>query len=379
MSRISFLCVCIFVLVQCCIASGCTHLQMNGLLPAGASVAEIGSCDANSPFELDMKGENIAFADGGLKIGNLRSGRTRLICSDTPCALAWSPDGKRIAAAFCRENGTKLRLFDYAGELQAETEVPGTVSNLAWRSATEVLAMNIVVRQFSFGANIAEALLRWDGVSDPQRLAFFDNTLKPTTMKQWKDNLMGRLTFRLSPLGDEVLLVNVIDPPLFPTYLRIILHNLGSGKSREITKVSLGSGGAAFLGAGESIVLGDGDNRTLVSDPWKGVTLRTIPTPGREVAVSSGGRYMMLDGNLFGEGIRIASFQDSCRSNFSAFGGYMAVRCGDRLSLVSGLQEDLSVRFQPKETARIIELRKQLSEGLITPQDYGRSLERAGQ
>ncbi len=379
MPRLYFLCLCIFLLLQCIITGGCTHLQMRGVLPSGASVSDISNCDANAPFDLDMKGENIVFADSGLKIQNLVSGRSRMICPDTPSALAWSPDGRRIAAAFSRGKDGTLRLYGFEGELQAEVKVSGNISSLAWRSTTEVLAMNIHVTQFSFGANLTEALLQWDGVSDPKRLIFYDNTLKPSTVKLGKDYLIGRLTFKLSPLGDEVLFVNVLDPPLFPTYFRIFLHNIDSGKAREIAKVSLDSGGGAFLGAGESILFGDGENRSQISDPWNDIILRTIPTPGREVAVSSGGRYMMLDGNLYFEGTRTASFQEICRSDFSDFGGLMAVECGDRLYIVSGLKEDLPAQLQPKEIARIKGLRKLLSEGLITPQDYRRSLEKTAQ
>jgi hypothetical protein len=379
MPRLYFLYLCIFLLLQCIITSGCAHLQMSGVLPPGASVSEIGTCDANAPFDLDMNGENIVFADAGLKIKNLVSGRSRMICPDTPSALAWSPDGRRITAAFSRGNEGTLRLYGFEGELQAEVKVSGNISSLAWRSTTEVLAMNIRVRQFSFGANLAEALLQWDGVSDPKILTFLDNTLKPSTVKQGKGYLISRLTFKLSPLGDEVLYVNVLDPPLFPTYVRVMLHNIDSGKAREIAKVSLDSGGGAFLGAGESILFGDGENRSQISDPWKDIKLRTIPTPGREIAVSNGGRYMMLDGNFYVEGTRTASFQESCRSNFSGFGGHMAVECGDRLYIVSGLKEDLPVQLQSKEITRIKELRKLLSEGLITPQDYRRSLEKTVQ
>jgi hypothetical protein len=376
MPRPCFLYLSIFLLLQSVITGGCTRLQMSGVLPSGASVSEIGNCDAGAPFDLDMKGENAAFADGGLKIQNLASGRSRMICPDTPSALAWSPDGRRIAAAFSHENEATLRLYGFEGELQAEVKVSGTISSLAWRSTTEVLAMSIGVVQFSFGANLAEALLQWDGVGEPKRLISFDNTLKPSTTKQGKDHLTGRLTFKLSPLGDEVLFVSILDPPLFPTYLKIFLHNLDSGTAREIAKVSLDSGGGAFLGAGESILFGDGENRSQISDPRKDIIFRTIPTPGREIAASRGGRYMMLDGNLYFEGTLTASFQERCRSKFSAVGGHMALECGERLYLVSGLKEELPAQLQPKETARIKELRKLLSQGLITSRDYRRFLEK---
>jgi len=352
---------------------------MNGVLPPGATVADIGRCDAHAPFDLDAKGEKIAFADGGLIVHTVGSGRSQTISPDSPCAVAWSPDGKRIAAAFQRDNAGSLRIYGVEGGVQAEVDVPGRIAGLAWQSATKVLALDVRITQFSFGTNLAEVILEWDGAGKPKELVSLDSTLRPTTMKQLESVFMRGLSFSLSPQRDEILYAGVNDPPAFYPYQRIVLHNLESGKGREIAKVSLGSGGGTFLGTGEAVLLGDGESESKILDPWGNKVVRTIPTPGREVAASSGGRYVMLDGALYLEGARTASFQEGCKALFSSAGGRLAMECGNRLYLISGLGEDSPAQLESGEKARLKELRKWLSEGLITSQDYRRSRERTKQ
>jgi len=373
MSRLHVLNRCFVLFLLGIVTGGCAHLQMNGTLPPGATVADIGRCDEHAPFDLDAQGERIAFADGGLKVYGAESGRSHTISPDSPCALAWSPDGRRIAAAFCRDNAGSLRIYGEGGELQAEAEVPGRITGLAWRSATEILAFNVRMTQFSFGANLAEIIVQWDGAGKPKEVASTDSTLKPVTIKQWNDVFTHRLAFRLSPQRDEILYASVNDPPAFTPYLRIVLHNLESGKGREIAKASLDSGGGVFWGAGKAVLVGDGESGSQVLDPWGDKVVRTIPSPGRELAVSPGGRYLMLDGALYREGSRAVTFQETCRALFSAAGGRLAMVCDNRLYLVSGLEEKLPAQPGSGESARLKELRKWLSEGLITFQDYRRS------
>jgi hypothetical protein len=116
-----------------------------------------------------------------------------------------------------------------------------------------------------------------------------------------------------------------------------------------------------------------------VLDPWGDRVLRTIPTPGREIAVSSGGRYLMLDGTLYREGARTVSFPEICKGLFSNTGGRLAMECDSRLYIISGLEEDLPAQLESGENARLKELKKWLSEGLITFQDYRRSGKRTAQ
>lgn len=379
MSRLHVLNPCLALFLTGLVAVGCAHLPMNGALPPGAAVADIGGCDVHAPFALDAKGEKIAFADGGLRVHAVGSGRSRLISQDPPCALAWSPDGRRIAAAFCRDNVGSLRIYGVEGDLLAEVGIPGQVSSLAWRSMTEILAIDVRITQYSFGANLAEIILQWDGTGEPKELASVDSTLKPSTMKHWQDVFMRRLTLKLSPQRDEILYASVKDPPAFAPYLRIVLHNLESGRGREIAKLPLDSGGGVFFGGGEAVLLGDGESGSRVLDPWGDRELRTVPTPGREMAVSSGGRYMMLDGTLYREGARTASFPDSCKGLFSNTNGRLAMECDSRLYIISGLEEDTPAQLDSGADARQKELKKWLSEGLITFQDYRRSGERKAQ
>jgi hypothetical protein len=379
MPRMLVLNLCLALFLLGTVTGGCAHLKMNGVLPPGATVADIGRCDVHAPFDLDAKGEKIAFADGGLKVNMVGTGRSRLISPDLPCALAWSPDGRRIAAAFCRDSVGSLRIYGVEGDLLAEVRTPGRISGLAWRSMTEILAFDVRITQFSFGANLAEIILQWDGTGEPKVLASIDSTLRPSTMKHWKDVLVRSLTLKLSPQRDEILYASVKDPPAFTPYLRIVLHNLESGKGREIAKVSLDSGGGVFWGTGDAVLLGDGESGSQVLDPWGDRVLRTIPTPGREIAVSSGGRYLMLDGTLYREGARTVSFPEICKGLFSNTGGRLAMECDSRLYIISGLEEDLPAQLESGENARLKELKKWLSEGLITFQDYRRSGKRTAQ
>ena len=178
MPRLHVLNLCLALFLLGTVTGGCAHLQMNGVLPSGATVADIGRCDVHAPFDLDAKGEKIAFADGGLRVLTVGSGRSRLISPDSPCALAWSPDGRRIAAAFCRDKAGSLRIYGVEGDLLAEVGTPGRISGLAWRSMTEILALDVRMTQFSFGTNLAEIILQWDGAGEPKALASIDSTLK---------------------------------------------------------------------------------------------------------------------------------------------------------------------------------------------------------
>jgi hypothetical protein len=87
----------------------------------------------------------------------------------------------------------------------------------------------------------------------------------------------------------------------------------------------------------------------------------------------------MLDGTLYREGARTVSFPEICKGLFSNTGGRLAMECDSRLYIISGLEEDLPAQLESGENARLKELKKWLSEGLITFQDYRRSGKRTAQ
>jgi hypothetical protein len=352
--------------------TGCAvaHLPMTGSLPEGVLLAEGMDVDAHTPVAFDPKGECIAFANNGLRIRDTDTGRERLVNSGTPTSLAWSRDGKQLAAAFVQGKDAVVRRYERQGSLQAETLISGRVTGLAWRGTSELLVFCVRFHQYSFGVHMAEVLYSWDGTNTSVTTSLYDATLKQGTMNQWGDLIQRTLSFRLSPLQDEILYIHFHDPPAFVPYMKLVLRNLVNGKEREVAEVTLSSYGGVFSRDGEYILYGDGERESHMMDPWGMRVLSTIPTPGMEIALSPAGRYFLLDGHLYRDGTEVVSFPVGTSGVFSERGGHLALLNGERLYLVSGLLEEMPVPASPAVTARIKELRRWLSEGLLTDREY---------
>ncbi|MGD0586140.1 MAG: hypothetical protein ABSA86_10280 [Oryzomonas sp.] len=352
--------------------TGCTHLALpvTGSLPKGAVITRVSRVNAQAPFALDVKGETVAFVNDGLRIRELVSGSEWIVNSGTPTALAWSPDGKQLAAAFAQENDAVLRLYERQGNVVAEKRLPGRVNGLAWRSAQEILAFAMLKKQYSFGANLTELLYRWDGKVKPTATRLYDTTLKPTTLKQLDGILERTLTFSLSPGQDEILYIQMHDPPVFSTFMKLVLRHLESGKEREIAEIPVGSAGGIFSSDGERILYGNGEAGYRQMDTWGNSGIAVIPTPGQEIARSFSGRYLLLAGHLYRDGVEIASFPAATTGRFAAQAGRLSMVCGEQLYLVSGLPEELPPAVAPAAAEHLRKLRTSLSEGLISPQEY---------
>jgi hypothetical protein len=361
------------------VAAGCAHLPVTGTLPDTARITELTRVDADSPFALDAAGESVAFVDGGLRLKELASGNERPLSADAPTALAWSPDGKQLVAAFSQVQETVLRLYDRQGNVLSQGRLAGRVNSLAWRSSSEILAFVVKQRVYRFGAHLAQLLYRWDGKSEPAPTPLHETTLMPAFMQQWEGVMQRTLTFALSPLDDEIIYARLYAPPAFAPYLKLTLRHLESGTEREIADVSLLSAGGAFPGDGEKIVYGDGERESWLFDPWGNRALSTMPSPGRALALSPSGRYLLLDGHLYREGREIASFPAESVGAFASRGGRLALRNGGRLYLVTNLPEELATPPDPAVAARLRQLHKWLSEGLISAQDYRKAMEKKAQ
>jgi hypothetical protein len=87
----------------------------------------------------------------------------------------------------------------------------------------------------------------------------------------------------------------------------------------------------------------------------------------------------LLDGHLYREGREIASFPAESVGVFASRGGQMALRYGGRLYLVMNLPEEPGAPPDPAVAARLRQLHKWLSEGLISAQDYRKALEKPTQ
>lgn len=349
--------------------AGCAG-PLTGQLPPGSALDAIAAAEPGTPFAVAPDGERLALVRDGLRLRDPASGET-LLAPEPPAALAWSPDGERLAAAFPGGEGSRLRI--YAGaRLEREAEVAGRVGRLLWHPDGDLLTVATTLEVFSFGAGHRTVLLRWGGEGDPGSVPLHDVTLKPRTVLLWGEALYRMAHPALSPDGDELLYARLHDPPEFDPYLKLVLRNLGTGNEREVARVPLSSGGARFV-PGEAVLYGDGAGRTARLDPWTGAESAAWDLPGRALALSPGGRYLLLDGRLHRDGAEIAVLAAG-EGQFAA--GALYFRDGRRLYRLSGLSEELPAPPPAAVRDELRRLRRWRSGGLIDHDDYLQQKER---
>lgn len=349
--------------------AGCTSLPVGGVKKEELSVVQVAHTSPAAPWSVNPVDSGIAFGKEGLILAEPDGGSAKKLATAPPTALAWSPDGKRLAAALPGGDATTLTIFSRQGESIGKTTVPGRVTCIDWASPADLVALGVEMRVFSFGGDVSATLYRWDGTAAPQPTRLFDVTVKPHTIKQWKERAIDSLTMAMSPERDVILYSRLHDPPAFTPYLRLVMRNLESGAEREIATVGLASGGGRFVGNGDLVVYGDGSSQTRLVDVWNDTLVRTFPTPGKRLATSTGGEYLLLDGRLYHGETEIASFPPTAEGSFLPGGG-LRVRHGEEIYRAGGLAETVPVPLSPVVTERLRMLRTWRSEGLISDREY---------
>jgi hypothetical protein len=307
---------------------------------------------------------------GTLLDRELTSGKERVLASGKPVALAWSPDGRRLAAAFPDQEQTRLALLAENGRALVETTVAGRVERLLWDGDGSLLAIAVTIRTYSFGGNLRATLVRWDGEGAQVATPLYECTVKPLTLSTWGERLYALPQPVLSPLGDELLFARLHDPPALAPYLKLVVRHLQSGAEHVVASLALTSAGAVFLGDGERILYGDGFRRTLDAPLWGRKTAVEYPWGGRALAASPGGRYRLLDGHLLDQEKEIALFSGVERAVFSPYGDRLLFATGGRLWVLGGLGADPLPEFDPALGERLRKLRSWRARGLITDGDY---------
>ncbi|GLH67815.1 hypothetical protein [Geothrix edaphica] len=338
-------------------------------LPAGIRMVELAGTDAAGPVAIDRGGTRVAYLGRGLRIRDL-AGVEQAVSTELPTQLAWSADGATLAAAFEAEGKARLRLFDAKGRPGAEVDLPGRVTGLQARNDGTWLVLTVELEPFRFGTRMAQVLHQWDGRGRPKAQVLNGSTLMPKVAESLKDQLPRILGLALSPLQDEILYYRLYNPPALASQLRLVLHHLDTGQTRVLAEVAMEAGGACFSGRGDCILYGDGVMASQLADPWGDETLATLPVPGRRVAMSPSGRTLLLDGQLFRDGRLLVSFPAETRGFFTGKGEALLLAEGGRLHWVSGLPEDAAPPLGAADAARLRELRKWLSEGLVSAEDY---------
>jgi hypothetical protein len=355
--------------------AGCARLPIQGTRAADLIATSVAKAAPGLPWAINPADGSIALARDGLHLVTSGNESWTVLPGRPPTALGWSSDGSRLGAAFPREGGTNLSILTRKGNVLAEAFIPGRVTSMGWVSPTELVALGVQIREFSFGGDVIATLYRWDGTAPPQGTVLHDMTVKPLTIRQWGERIITSITMNLSPDGDEIVYTRLHDPPAFTPYLRIVLRHLESGAEQELASVDLTSAGARYVGTGDRIVYGDGFAITRVLDSRQEGVFRTFPVPGKELAASPAGTFLLLDGHLYQGGEEIATFPPTARGCFAS-GGALYVSHDERLYLVMGLTELVPPPLPPADAERLRILRKWRSDGLISDREYRDSIER---
>lgn len=349
---------------------GAAGLNVEGTLPSGVQVRSLGGLDATGPVAVDRAGTRVALIEQGLRIQALDSGVRFPASEANPTQLGWSVDGSTLAAAFEGKGSCALRLYTVKGEPRGGCSIPGRICGLHWRRDGTLLALAVEMEPMRFGIRMAQVLHEWDGKGLPTASVLNENIMMPRVAQRVELMLPRLLGFELSPLEDEILYHRLYTPPALEPRLRLMLYHLGSGHTRVLATVGLAAHGARFSEAGDRILYGDGEVASHQVDPWGGRAEVTVPLPGRQVDQSPSGRLLFLDGQLFKDGRRLVQFLGPTRGFFGGEGGELFLVQGSHLYLMSGLPDGAVVPLREAELTRLRALRKWLSEGLITSEDY---------
>ena len=344
--------------------AGCTGLLVSGRLPDGARVEVVAQVDEGTPFAVDASGRHLAFVRGGLTLLDLDTRATKGL-GGAPLALAWSGDGARLAASFAAGEDSTLKLFDAAGTALGETRVGGRLTSLAFAGA-EVLGGAVKVSEYSFGVPREEFLVRWSGSGSAEVTSVGSATLKPATWKRLRARLSRGPVLAVAPLGDEVAYGRFRDPPAFAPYQSVVVRHLATGVERELGRMAPEAEGPAWAPDSGALWIGD-DSHCLGLDHETAQQVATLPAPCQRPAVSPGGTWVATDGRVFQGQRELVRLTAGAAATFAASG--LFVQSGHDLYRTTTFVDAARTFPSGEQRAWLLELRRLLALGLITPND----------
>ena len=286
----------------------------------------------------------IAFAGDGLQLLEVATRQRKTVDGREPLALGWRRDGSQLAAVFAvdSERG-QLAIYDRDGRLTEQSPLPGMPVALAWSRHDDLLIAGFRLREFSFGGNLSQWLVRINA-AEREVFELGDTTLKPATARAVKTRLADLLKVSFSPVGDELIALRLHDPPQFPAYLQLVHRNWQVPKERELQQLPLQPAEIAWGDTEDTVIC------RSAAGTWQMLPLWPADgEPSRHmVAINDPAELPAVDQGL-------QRFAD---------GGYLLAVNG-RLYLGSGLAP-LAAEGDDKAWT----LRKWRFEGLITPEEY---------
>lgn len=313
--------------------------------PAGTSLQLVTVIDPEEVFAGSPDLNLIALGKGGLQLLDVPSGEVRRLDSQAPLALGWRHDGIQLAAAFAANDGKgRLVIFARDGQVVANSELPGTPVALIWSRRDDLLVAGYNLRTFSFGSSLTQWLVRING-AEQEQTTIGDATLKPATTKAVRDRLSDLLKVAFSPEGDELVVLQLHDPPQFPAYLQATHRNWQVAGERKLVQFPV-QPVALHWGA-------DADELAYRSGPGPWRVLPLWPPAGSSSSITA------LTADLpeeWGAETRLQRF---------ANGDYLLAGNG-RLYI----GHHLPPRLDEADAGTAWMLRKWRFEGLISPEEY---------
>ena len=312
--------------------------------------------DDSGLFSANQNGTKVAFTNDGLYLLDPDSGDEKKLSSAKPVALAWSPDGLSLAAAFERADfETELLVYSAGGMVMNEAVIPVALSQLYWSSRGDLLGVGFVLKVYSFGGNLRQLLYRIDDDNLEETL-LTDSTFRPSLAKQLKPILKSMLPVSFSPQGDELVFLYLLDPPLFSPYFQLLYQNWQVDKPREIHKTPLQPMSFNWEPSGNTVnVLSEEGLQTL--NLW--------PSEGEAVVPSIAEAYKFIDGRLHYGSELLFDWGKSSQIQILEDGKFL-LSVNRSLYLGDGLQN----RAHPVYNEKDWNLRRWRYEGLINQKEY---------
>jgi hypothetical protein len=321
--------------------------------------------DESGLFSANQNGTKVALVNDGLCLLDPRSGEKKKLSSAKPNALAWSPDGASLAAAFERTDfETELLLYSADGLVLNEIVLPVALSQLHWSRRGDLLAVGFVLKVYSFGGNLRQLLYRIDDKSLVETL-LTDSTLRPSLAKQVKPLLHSLLPVSFSPHGDELVLLHLHDPPEFSPYFQLLYQNWQVDKPRELHKTPLRVMSFDWAPSG---------NRVDVLSEEGVQTFNLWPSEGKAVLPSATNPYRFINGRLYHGLELLADWGEKAQVQTLADGKFLLSVNG---SLYQG--DGLKSRSTPTYNETEWNLRRWRYEELMTPAEYQKLLKEIDQ
>ncbi len=321
--------------------------------------------DESGLFSANQNGTKVALVNGGLYLLDPKSGDKKRLSSAKPIALAWSPDGRSLAAAFERADyETELLLYSADGTVLNEAVIPVALSQLHWSSRGDLLAVGFVLKVYSFGGNLRQLLYRIDDDTLVETL-LTDSTLRPSLAKQIKPLLHSLLPVSFSPQGDELVSLRLYDPPLFSPYFQLLYQNWQVDKPRELHTAPLQPMSFDWDPSGNTVnVLSEDGLQTL--DLWL--------SEGKAVEPLTTEHYRFTNGRLYHGLDLLVDWGEKAQAQILVDGKFL-LAVNSSLYLGDGLKSNSAPTYNEAEW----NLRRWRYEELVTPTEYQKLLEEVDQ